>query len=423
MRKKRMAFFLVIFIVIQITGCSKTTLSTKKNDSVDNSSNASTSDPSSSASDAPTSELLSERLGIPEHYQAEYTSESGISVITVDADIIVPEVSSLSVYEALPRPLSDEEIQGFLDRHLEDIIWTDIETQAEYTGYGLAKKPMPGYDQYSLSIFNKDLFYTGGDYYHISLSYGLDSSGDLAWMPPSIQYEKSRYNISGEQECLPLENGQAAGCSISMEEALAFARKEVHALAPDYELTNYGQIPVRELPQNPQYYIFCFTRHIDGVPVNDCIYNGQLNNTYGYTSGLGSITVIVRDEGVCALTYENPYDLGRLVEAEVSLLPFESILEILENVGMLSIKHLELYEELEENIRAVYQIKLGYMAVRQSEDIGAYYYLPVWDFYATSTLFGGGGYAHGKDSPPILGSSFLTINAIDGTILDRNEGY
>lgn len=133
--------------------------------------------------------------------------------------------------------------------------------------------------------------------------------------------------------------------------------------------------------------------------------------------------MIVRDEGVCALTYENPYDLGRLVEAEVSLLPFESILEILENVGMLSIKHLELYEELEENIRAVYQIKLGYMAVRQSEDIGAYYYLPVWDFYATSTLFGGGGYAHGKDSPPILGSSFLTINAIDGTILDRNEGY
>ena len=409
---KIMTLLLIAFAVIQISGCSAGNLPDKNNS------------PDAAASDSSSSMPLSARLDVPEHYQAEYTSESGISVITIDADVIVPEVSSVSVYEAIPRPFTEEELTDFISRHLEDMTWWDTETKQNYTGYLATPKREAGeYDSYYLWINEENRFYEeDGDYYSIFYHYGLDDASRLC-LAPTLQYVKSRYNIEGMVEWLPLVNQKAEGCTISLEQALAYADEEVAALAPDYHMIQYGQIPVWEASQNPQYYIFRYTKQIDGIPVNDCLYNSQLQNTYGFTSGLGSIAVVVRDDGVCSLTYENPYDLGELVEADVSLLSFEEVMEIFETTGMLSIQHLEMYEELEENTMNVYEIRLGYMSVRQSQNIDAYYYLPVWDFYATRVLFGSGDYAHGKDYEPTPGHSVLTINAIDGTVIDRDYGY
>ena len=71
----------------------------------------------------------------------------------------------------------------------------------------------------------------------------------------------------------------------------------------------------------------------------------------------------------------------------------------------------------------VYEIRFGYMAVRQPDDVDTYEYVPVWDFYATRVLYGTGGYTHGKDFTPIWGNSELTINAVTGTVIDRDYGY
>ena len=70
---------------------------------------------------------------------------------------------------------------------------------------------------------------------------------------------------------------------------------------------------------------------------------------YGYLSGLGVVSVIVNDEGVCSFTYDNPYDVGETVQQDVELLSFEEIWEIFSQVALLSIQHLEIDENLQKN--------------------------------------------------------------------------
>lgn len=369
--------------------------------------------------------LLAEQLGVPSTWQAKYTSDTGISSITVDAEIIVPETYSVDIIEAIPRPFTDDEISAFIDRHNEGLVWTDQATKEKYDGHGVKKDPKYvgaglGYEIYSLWIYNDDEYYNGGDYYSINVDYGLNTrTGKLAW-PPQLEYIKCRHNLS-VSDLLPLTDGKAEGCTITLEEARAYADEEAHAICPDYEMTNYGQIPVYELVGNPQYYIFRNTRHIDGIPVNDD-YGGEFcSNEYDYTSGLGVITVIVRDDGVCYLRYNNPYDIGSVIMENCKLLPFEQVMDIFANIGLLSIQHLERSPDLKENTMHVYKIQLGYMSVRKPNN--TYHYIPVWDFYGHRTLYGTGGYARGKDHGPIWGDSVLTINAIDGTVIDRTYGY
>lgn len=369
--------------------------------------------------------LIADRLGVPSTYQASYVSDTGISSITVNAEVIVPKVYSVNIVEAIPRPFTEDEIHSFIERHKEDLVWIDQATREKYDGHGIKKennedRAETGFSMYSLWIYNEDEFYSGRDYHSISVSYGINQrTGKLAWQP-RLEYLKSCYNLQGS-DLLPLTDGKAEGCTISLEEARSFADEEAHAISPDYEMTSYGQMPVFEVVQNPQYYIFRYTRHIAGIPVNDDYGGESCSNDYDYTSGLGVITIIVRDDGVCYLSYNNPYDVGKVIKQDCQLLSFDQIMDIFAKVGLLSIQHLERNADLRENTMEVYKIQFGYMAVRQPD--GSYHYTPVWDFYGHRTLFGTGGYAHGKDFVKLWGNSELTINAIDGTVIDRDYGY
>ena len=103
----------------------------------------------------------------------------------------------------------------------------------------------------------------------------------------------------------------------------------------------------------------------------------------------------------------------------MDLLPFDAIMEIFEKVSLLSIQHLEIYEELVETVMDIKEIRFGYMAVRQSESIGGYRYIPVWDFYGLRyPVYEGNQYFPESFDEPVF-----TINAMDGTVIDRDMGY
>lgn len=422
MKRKLLSLLVIVLMVFAMTGCQTTDSSSKDTE-------ATTSQPDNR-------ETIAERLGVEPHYKAEYISDTAISVVTVDAEVVVPAAYSAAIIEAVPRPFSDEEVLAFINRHRKDLTWIDQLTEAEYDGH--APQPNPiynadelGYKMYSLWIYDLDVFNAGQDRHHISVQYGLDTrTGKLAWAP-KLEYLKSHYNLYAS-DILPLTDGRALGCSITLEEARAYADAEVQTFCPDYSLTAYGQMPApnggnSEMPAagagNPQYYIFRYTRHINGIPVNDDNGGEGVSNDYDYTSGLGVITVIIDDGGVCFLSYDNPYDLGPTIQEDCDLLSFRQITDIFAKVSLLSIQHLERNADLKENTMEVYKIQFGYMAVRQPDNINAYYYIPVWDFYGHRVLWGTGGYAHGKDGGVTWGRSVLTINAINGTIIDRDLGY
>lgn len=364
---------------------------------------------------------LSVRLGVPDTIQGEFISQSGISRVIVDAEIIMPEVSQADIVEALPRVFSTDEISSFIGRCRNDLDWYYAENGKPYDGaMPVIDYSREGVDVYRLWI-NTPCESTAStpEYRDISIVYGLTEEGELGFFP-RLTYMKSNSFVEPDY-LLPLTDGRAEDCTITLEEAIAYADAEVHAIAPDYAVSAYGQLPLQELGNKQQYYVFRYTRHLNGIPVNDSYAGENISKGSDYTAGLGVISAVVRDNGVCYLGYYNPYDTGGTVYENVNLLPFDDIWDIFQNVSLMSIQNLEISGELEENTMEVYEIRFGYMSVRQAD--GSYWYTPVWDFYARRRLAGTGSYAHADETRPVEGRSELTINAIDGTIINRSLGY
>jgi len=67
----------------------------------------------------------------------------------------------------------------------------------------------------------------------------------------------------------------------------------------------------------------------------------------------------------------------------------------------------------EKNIITIKHVVLGLMRVRMKEN--EYVYMPVWDFIGDWETNGDVGFHHNV--------SFLTLNAVDGSVIDRAKGY
>ncbi len=377
------------------------------------------SPPKGSAGDT----LIGERLGVPDRYTFENVSESGKSKVVVDADIIVPEVYGADIIEAIPVTFSEEEIRAFIRQHTGDFEWYDGTNGKAYSGQGFTKEvfgeDLIGIQSYSMLLTNSEESDQGDAYREIDVSFWLDEkTGEIA-NTPALTYT----NSPGNPEIsiiVPLnEENMADGCTISLEEAIYFADAEAEFLSPDFTLFQYGQMAYGEGVENsPRYYAFKYTREINGIPVNADIARG-VGDGSGYTSGTERLWLTVNDAGVCWLGYSDPTQNGEVVAENVALLSFQEIRDIFEKVSMLSIKHLEIYDNLVENVMDIREIRFGYMAVKQSESIGGYRYLPVWDFYGVHWPV----YENATYYPETFDDPVFTINAIDGTVIDRDMGY
>jgi len=65
-------------------------------------------------------------------------------------------------------------------------------------------------------------------------------------------------------------------------------------------------------------------------------------------------------------------------------------------------------------------IKLGMMRVMKKNEPGKYLYVPVWDFLGNRTDMDETGRTHAL---PFGDQSYATINAIDGSFINRDWGY
>ena len=72
-------------------------------------------------------------------------------------------------------------------------------------------------------------------------------------------------------------------------------------------------------------------------------------------------------------------------------------------------------ERGENNSLHIDRIELGYMCMQMKDDPARYQLIPVWDFFGTYSV-SGEVYSHYMEPR-------VTINAVDGTVIDRNYGY
>ena len=110
-----------------------------------------------------------------------------------------------------------------------------------------------------------------------------------------------------------------------------------------------------------------------------------------------------------------------MLNENVALMPYIEIKKIAKN----QLQRTQTADEFELNsnggkVVEINRIVFNMMRVAQKESSDSYYYLPVWDFLGKTV---DNNMETQEDDVPVSEKSFLTINAIDGSIIDRGLGY
>ncbi len=122
------------------------------------------------------------------------------------------------------------------------------------------------------------------------------------------------------------------------------------------------------------------------------------------------LTVMINKEGIIDLFWLNAKgDFNKITE-NVELLTFEDIMKKSEDNIFYNI-----YADKEDKVTVnIESIELNYMCVKQKDSLTKLLAIPVWDFigFQKETKFGFR-----------ISGCYLTLNAIDGTVIDRELGY
>lgn len=159
---------------------------------------------------------------------------------------------------------------------------------------------------------------------------------------------------------------------------------------------------------------FVYERMIDGVPltwVEDSLYPFyEASDSAEASSGWDAcrwdserLSVQCTDEMLWGFIYANPMKISGYSDESQFLLPFGEIQHIYENTIT------EKYKVSDEI--KLSKVKLGYMRIREEKEKKEGLLIPVWDFFGSTKEITEEFY------------SLLTIDARDGTIIERRYGY
>ncbi len=254
---------------------------------------------------------------------------------------------------------------------------------------------------------------------------GLDAGKFPHWLEEEylMDIEREDFHSLSEETLKGL-------AGISYEDAEKIAKEPIEKLGWDLELNGWGYTAYYDGEGNPTEknildggYIFYFTRVLDGMPItNTSAYGGGLENhdstlvPWSYER----CEVIVGDDGIQKAEIFSPYNLEGIQTENVKLMDFDSIVKIYEQ--MMEVSNADISELEKQKTYHIKKIKLGYSRIYDpTVDSSSGILVPVWDF------FGGfdvetDGYSEQNNGEHST-TSYMTINAIDGTVIDRGLGY
>ena len=142
----------------------------------------------------------------------------------------------------------------------------------------------------------------------------------------------------------------------------------------------------------------------------------------GYIEGweYESMTFLVNNDGIVSMEWINPYDVSEVITDNTTMMDFNKIMDIFNK--MIVVTNAYLSDDMSKTIN-IDRIELGLMRITDPATRSAGLVIPVWDFFGNvTTAFKNGEKSYSElDDDPL--NSVLAINAIDGTLVDRNIGY
>jgi len=379
-------------------------------------------------------ESLRERLGAPEQVTDSYLSATGKQAYTFDAPVEVPDAHAVPIYTVKLRCFTAEEARLAAEACFDGPFTGDSDFFLQVRE-PTARWPMRRM-QYRLQFDSEKLtegmpMPDGSSLHPLStLMVENDMSQDGQVIEATLEYqgisemttlyEQNEYfslynamNVTGLQ-MTRAPKGLPRGCTVPIESARARADAIVNAFAPDLTRAGEGIRPNRAGTREA--YVFYYTDNRYALPYT---FTNDLPLTladFAVYAPAHHAVLMMTDAGVEYLFSASPTEIV-CVEENVQLMPFEQILSVAKSM-------LPLVYAYWEGNDAFYtvnveRVALGYMRVLDRNNPEQTLIVPVWDFF---------GHVRKDDGTTVprfdeLGASLLTLNAMDGTVIDRTYGY
>ena len=384
----------------------------------------------------------------PDHLTLDpIVTNTGNTVITIDAEVVVPQLEGMNIYPTYSRHLTKE----------------DILTVCDFLGIdGSAFRLSDDSDcPYPDGLYEWGELKTSGYYVYLNntMWQGVPYGGHLSadHLNPAYEYGNSQYRAT-TTPFLPDESMET--CAYSRAEAEETATGLAAAIAPGLTLETKGirggshwmygwseaelkaeSERTKDIPV-PMAYCFTFSRQVDGLFLSSVSWSGSLLPFYeSFRPNVKDewLSIVISNEGMTSMAYWDPAEVGDPIETDVALLPFERILEVAETILPLKYMSLEspvskdgrslssYYDGRKEATYNIDRITLGYMRVLAKDDMTKFHIVPVWDFWGSGQNrlhHAGGDEDDWTDWFDIDEADCqLTIDARTGLIIDRDYGY
>ena len=188
----------------------------------------------------------------------------------------------------------------------------------------------------------------------------------------------------------------------------------------------------------PQCYQIQFTRNVAGVPATyreghyDLLLSGSDGKErYAPAYPEESIEMDIRDSGVNYMYWSAPSELGRTLNENVTLMPFEQVVErFCDQILYSATPAVEETDSVIKKTLHIDRIELGMVRALQRGSVEEWVMVPAWTFFGRTVLqYAGpepGGYPLNENNEYVSetpGYSYLILNAVDGSVYDPAVGY
>ena len=398
----------------------------------------------------------------------ETLEQDGVKV-TIDAAVEIPDVTSWPVIEVTPYGFTEQDARLAVETLMQgkpiyeadtvrskadieqDIIWVNQQLEiaktddtidssfyeSELKDYQEAYENAPGEKPNEKGA---DLKFKTNPDTNAEISQSIYVKADLGDSAPArLSVDVSDDNMFSAISFVRYDNRHTyyhpyfeatdtlTGLNISKQDALKTAVNTLQKLGADDVTLAYAQagIDVEGLlmsafpdtvsdPDRKKCYIFYFNRVIQGIPVTyaECtngISTDDNGAKYDRVWQSEQIEVAVDDKGVLWLRWFRPCTIGETINTNVQLKNFEEIQDIFRK--QMFYERIWSVPGIKESKITIKRAVLGLMRVRMEEE--RYVYLPVWDFIGEWQT----------DADTVKNLSFLTLNAVDGSVINRELGY
>ena len=409
---------------------------------------------------------LQSSLGAPKHCIdcAESKVYGGILQIEIDADIEIPNVSKVPVFSVQTKTFSPEEKEKiakvllgegpYYERNRErtkkerlkasidslSLILSEIDDRAYGEDYPYdemraaneaelqkcleryAEMPDPGPMEPWMGSFQDDeICLANGENYWVNIQ-----KGQISYYDPLLS------DWSAILFCIPSNNRED---TLAIETAgVMFRDLTTEPFIPYGILRNQEMLGPERMNDEKQYLVE-LTRTYAGIPCyayttdhgSDTAMQSAGVDMYSEQMFPESIEINVRDGKVISVNWSNAIEVIKVENENVTLLPFSEILNYFKKQVFRTF-YLDPEPGEDQNITTTMKITricFSYMRVKKQDGDGKAYLLPVWDFMCAvnASAFPNGVYDSSEEKVWLPQQSILTINAIDGSIIDRNAGY